>query len=107
MWVVLDDQQDAVAGLEVEPVVGQLLDDAFGRRRCWLERRWLVVLLLRRDARRERRAGIFQRQIEREGRALAGRAAQMNLAAEQARELAADREAKAGAAVFAAGTGVR
>ena len=28
MRVVLDDHQDAVAGLEVEPVVGKLLDDA-------------------------------------------------------------------------------
>ncbi len=28
MRIVLDDQQDGVAGLEIEPVVGQLLDDA-------------------------------------------------------------------------------
>src|SRR5436309_66030 len=72
------------------------------RRRC----RRLDVLLLRRGARCERRPGIFQRQIEREGRALAGQAAQVDLAAEQARELAADRKTEAGAAIFAAGAGV-
>src|SRR6185369_13950664 len=41
------------------------------------------------------------RQIEREGAADAGLAHQLDLAAEQARQLAADRQAQAGAAVLA------
>ena len=53
-----------------------------------------------------RRADILQRQIERERAALARRAAQLDFAAEQIRKLAADREAEAGAAVFAAGAGI-
>ena len=53
-----------------------------------------------------RRADVGLRQIEREGAALAGRAAELNFAAEQAGEFAADGEAEAGAAVLAAGAGV-
>src|SRR5262245_33621600 len=51
-------------------------------------------------------SGIFQRQVQRERAAFAGRAAQVNLATEQVREFAADRKAKARAAVFAAGAGI-
>src|SRR5207248_437618 len=57
-------------------------------------------------ARRHRGTGIFERQVKREAGASARSAAQMNFAAEQACKLAADREPKAGAAVFAAGAGV-
>ena len=64
------------------------------------------ALRRRRRLLRRGRAGIFDRQIEREGAAHARRAAQLDLAAEQVRELAADGEAEAGAAVFAAGAGV-
>ena len=53
-----------------------------------------------------RGADISQRQIEREGAAHAGRAAQMDLPAKQVGQLAADGEAQAGAAVLAAGAGV-
>ena len=60
----------------------------------------------RHRSRREGGADIFQRQVEREGAAHVRRAAQMDFAAEQVRQLAADREAQAGAAVFAAGAGV-
>src|SRR6185312_4959436 len=49
---------------------------------------------------------ILDRQIEDEGAADAGGAAQLNLAAEKIGELAADGEAEAGAAVAAAGAGV-
>ena len=48
----------------------------------------------------------LQRQVERERAALARRAAQLDLAAEQVGKLAADRQAQAGAAVLAAGAGV-
>src|ERR1700757_953737 len=46
------------------------------------------------------------RQIEGEGAALSRRALQLDFAAEQVCELAADGEAKSRASVFAAGTGV-
>ena len=60
----------------------------------------------RRRAQRGARASVHGGQIEREGRAQARRAAQAELAAQQLRQLAADGEAKAGAAVLAAGRGV-
>src|SRR6185503_2394748 len=55
----------------------------------------------RRTARRRRRR-VGHRQVEREGAAAPLRAHEVDLAAEQARELAADRETEAGAAVRAA-----
>src|SRR6185369_10691390 len=51
-------------------------------------------------------AGILQRQIKREGAALADRAAELDFTAQEARELAADGETEAGAADLAAGRGV-
>src|SRR5581483_7595571 len=52
-------------------------------------------------------AGIFERQIERKRTANAGRAAKLDLAAEQIGELAADRQPQAGTAVFSAGARIR
>ena len=57
-------------------------------------------------AQRRARAGVHGRQVEREGAAEAGRAAQGQLAAQQLGQLAADGEAEARAAVLAAGAGV-
>ena len=51
-------------------------------------------------------ADVGLRQVEGEGAALAGRAAQLDFAAEQAGQFAADGQAQAGAAVLAAGAGV-
>src|SRR5690606_32570719 len=51
-------------------------------------------------------SGVVKRQIQREGAALAVHAGELDLAAEQGGELAADREAETGAAVFARGAGV-
>ena len=59
-----------------------------------------------RRGRRARRAGVVQRQVERERAALARHAGQPDLAAEQRRQLAADGQAQAGAAVLAGGAGV-
>ena len=50
--------------------------------------------------------GVVQRQVEREGAALPVHAGQPDLAAEQRGQLAADRQAEAGAAVLARGAGV-
>src|SRR5207253_1637187 len=50
--------------------------------------------------------GIAYWQVQRESTADPGGAAQLDLAAEQVRQLAADRETKPGAAVTAAGAGV-
>ena len=50
--------------------------------------------------------GVAQRQVEREGAALAGDAREPDFAAQQRRQLAADGQAQAGAAVLAAGAGV-
>jgi len=90
MRVVLDDQQDGISGFEIEPVIRQLFDDPLLRH--GLQCRHGSVERRGRGPRRDRRAGIFQRQIEHEGAALAGRTAQVNFAAEQGRKLAADRQ---------------
>jgi hypothetical protein len=52
------------------------------------------------------RADVVQRQVQGERTALAGRAAQAQFPAEQAGDLAADRETQPGAAVLARRTGV-
>lgn len=50
---------------------------------------------------------VGQRQVKNEGAADAGRAPQLDLAAEQVCQFAADRQSEAGAAVFAARRGIR
>ena len=59
-----------------------------------------------RRAARAARARVHQRQVKREGAALSRRAGQADLAAQQLGQLAADRQAQAGAAVLAAGRAV-
>src|SRR3984957_16050012 len=58
------------------------------------------------DPRSYRWSGIFQRQIKHERTALAGRTAQVDFAAEQARKFTADGQPEAGAAIFSAGAGI-
>ena len=58
------------------------------------------------DNRGRRGTDVGLRQIQRERAALSGRAAQLNFAAEQVGQLAADGQAQAGSAVLAAGAGV-
>ena len=94
--IVLDDQQDGVAGLDFQPVVGDLLGPAA---RAGTASAGSPAGIDGRIVRRGApaavgRADIFQRQIEHEGAALAGRAAQLDFAAEQVRQLAADGEAQ-------------
>ena len=101
MRIIFDDQKDSVSGLEVEPVIRNLLDGALLRRHR--QRRCNVVLRRRADPRRHRGPGIFQGQIEGEDAALARRALKVNFSAQQVRQLAADRKTKAGAAIFPAG----
>src|ERR1700733_5829999 len=104
MWIVLDDEEDGVARLDVHAIVRDWLD---GPLRHDMQARGLgyggcsAARGLAMDCRT--RADIFDRQIERKGRAAVGRRAQMDFAAEQARQFAADRPPKAGAAIFAAG----
>ena len=102
--IVLDDQQDGVAGLDFQPVVGDVLDGPIGRGRPRAPRRLHRRRPHQRSARTPiGRADVFHRQIEHEGRAFARRAVQLDFAAEQVRQFAADGEAEAGAAVLAAG----
>src|SRR5205085_5610152 len=53
-----------------------------------------------------RRTDVFQRQIQRKGAARAGRTAQMDFAAQEVRQLAADRKTKPRSTVLAAGARV-
>src|SRR5579859_5270548 len=105
MRIVLDDQQDRIARLDVGPIVRDRLDralrndmhaDQLRGRQCGADSR----------VQRHARPDILDRQIEREGRPRAGQAAQVNFAAEQVCQFAADRQSQAGAAVFATGRGV-
>ena len=105
MRIVLDDQKDGVAGFEIEPVVGDLLD-----RRAPGSAAAAPAPCCTATARMTRGATVgpeyFSGRYSVKVAALAGRALQMDFAAEQARQFAADRKAEAGAAIFAAGAGV-
>ncbi len=101
MRVVLDDEQRRVARLDGVPVVFDFdrpfLKPHGGDRSLRRGGRVIDPPLQGGD-----RAGIPQRQVQRERAADARRAAQMNLPAEQIRQFAADRQTEAGAAVLAA-----
>ena len=106
--VVLDDQQDRdrPAGCRARSS-GICFDRALRQRRAACQRRHVQ----RHGLAAVRAAAldgpdIVDRQIERERAADAGRAAQLDFAAEQVRQFAADGEAEAGAAIFAAGAGI-
>ena len=106
--VIFDDEEAQVTGLEGETIVG----DRFGRPEppCGVPRNAASAGSGRRSVSPNARARpgrrYFMRQIEREGAAAAGGAAQVDLAAQEVGELAADGEAEAGAAVAAAGAGI-
>ena len=104
--IVLDDQQDRLARLDALAVVRHRLD-RFGEPARHQDR-WVHQRLAGRQRRAVPRAdaGIAKWQIERKGAADIGRAAQLDLAAEQIGEFSADREAEARAAVFAVRAGI-
>src|SRR5579871_2516325 len=103
--IVFDDEKDCISRLYVPPIIRYLLNGTFRYRR-------------QRDGARggqlpavcgtacHRRADIAAREIERERTSDTRRAAKMDFATEEVRELAADRETQTRAAIFAAGTGI-
>ena len=103
--VVLDDEQHGVALLDVVAVVRDVLlaRDRQDVQLAWRSRRRPTVAAA--GARRVR-ARVVQRQVEGEGAALAVDAGELDLAAQQHGQLAADGQAQAGAAVLARGAGV-
>ena len=62
--IVLDDEQDGVARLDIQPIVRDLLDRALGRH---VRRRACIIVGGAGRPRRRGRAHIFERQVEREG----------------------------------------
>src|SRR5689334_4728478 len=106
--VVLDDQERAVAGRDVVPVITGVLDDH--RRLGGRDRNRAADRTERGRRRRRPPAGGAgaerRRQVEGERAALPCRALQLDLAAQQQRQLAADRKTQPGAAVLAAGAAV-
>ncbi len=107
--VVLHDQQGRTTRHQVVAVVGNLQgrplpDTHRGHQRRAVGRR--VILGLAADAAGARGAEVGHRQVERERAAAARSAAQLDLSAEQRRQLAADGQAQPGAAVLAAGAGI-
>src|SRR6185437_8072698 len=104
--VILHDEQYRIGGCDVVAIVGDLLHP----RRCRASG-WHHCLRCRRGNGRcclgMSQAYLRLRQIEGERAAGAWRAAQANLAAEELRELAADRETETRAAILARRAGVR
>ena len=102
--IVLHDQQHGIAWLDAVAIVRHRFQRTLGEPH---RRRQRGIGARRRfdagDTPGCRRTDIGERQIQRERAADARLAAQLDLAAEQVRQLAADRQAKPGAAVFAAG----
>ena len=99
MRIVLDNQQHQCRRAKIGAVVQNLFTPcvrARPRRACRAGRR----------PSRAGRADIAQRQIKLESAAHAGRAAQLDFAAQQVGKFAADGQAQARAAIFAAGAGV-
>ena len=106
MRVVLDDQQHGVAFLDVVAVVVDVLLARDRQGSC--SSRAIGASAPAADARAVAAVGprVVQRQVERERAALAVDAGELDLAAEQHGQLAADGQAQAGAAVLARGAGV-
>ena len=115
MRVILDDEQHLVAFVNVLAIVPHR---TFPHRTFKLDRRRLVNWRGQRRRCRRRwrldrwrggdtcRPGVCGRQVQREGAALARNARQLDFATEQRGQLTADRQAEAGAAVFAARPGI-
>jgi hypothetical protein len=98
--VVLDHEERQVVRQQIVAVVRDFLDAH--RHDDRLERRRRCGGIGRGGgAAPERRAQVADRQVQRKRAATAGHAAQADLATQQVRELAADREAESGAAVLA------
>lgn len=107
MRIVLDDEQHRVAGRYLMAIVFDMFGRLFGAAVCC--RLGEFHDICRRNGLRRNCAGadIGEWQIENEGAADTGGAAQLDLAAEQVCQFAADRQAEACAAIFAACRGIR
>ena len=113
--VVFDNQHHLVPGRDHAAVVGEVrhqlvLEDGRKRRRLLHVTHAAIHFCRRRQPVLQPEAGqslAYLRQVEREGAALAHGAPQPDVAAEQPRELLADRQAQPGAAVLPAGRAVR
>src|SRR3954453_23267111 len=97
MRIILDDEQDGVSRRDIRTIVKNRCDSRVGEP-LWGDTE--SVHFGCRAPGSDRRADKGRRQIQRKCRALAGIAAQLNLAAEQVRKVAADRHA-AGARLHA------
>src|ERR1700733_12824406 len=108
MRIVLDDQQYIIAGLEIGTIILRPLNDLLHIRHWELQTwRCLAVRSFGWGNRRCCRPHIGLRNVQRKDTSLSGRASQLNLSTQKARELAADGKAKSCAAVFAARTSIR
>src|ERR1700742_5073983 len=106
MRIVFDNQYDAVVWLDIVAVIDDQLRRPFHEpllRRVRRRGRSLAALRCRL---RGGAAYVGQRQEQRKGAALPRDAAQLDFTAQEIRQLAADRQSQAGAAVLAAGARV-
>ena len=104
MRIIFNDEQHHVSRLQIlaiiRDVLSRMLHDFHARQ---LEGRDCSCRPFQ-QVRRGPNIGL--RQVQREGAALSGHAAQLNFATEQVREFAADCKTKTGAAVLAASAGI-
>src|ERR1700687_96508 len=104
VWVIFDNQQDCIIGLQIVAVVRNLLDRMFrddGQGR-WRHRRW--ILSLHHGSARRAHIGLWQ--VEDEGAPLTGSAPQLDFSTEEAGQFAADRQPQTCSTVLTAGAGV-
>src|SRR6202047_4707600 len=103
VWVIFDNQQNCIIGLQIVAVVGNLLDRMFrddGQRRR--HSRWIPSL-------HQGSAGwayIGLWQVEDEGAPSTWSAPQLNFSTQEAGQFAADRQPQTGSTVLTAGAGV-
>src|SRR6202158_5982951 len=101
VWVIFDNQQDCIIGLQIVAVVRNLLDRMFrddGQGR-WRHRRW--ILSLHHGSARRAHIGLWQ--VEDEGAPLTGSAPQLDFSTEEAGQFAADRQPQTCSTVLTAG----
>src|ERR1700687_4851027 len=103
VWIVFDNQQDCIVGLQIVAVVGNLLDRMFrDGQRHGRHCRWELSL----HHRSAGRSYVGLRQVKGEGTSPPRSAAQLDFAAKQAGQLPTDCQPETCAAVLAAGGGL-
>src|ERR1700730_9360440 len=104
VWVIFDNQQDCIVGLQIVAVVGNLLDRVFRDDGQWYGRHRRRVLSLHHGSARWARVGLWQ--VEDESAPSIWSAPQLDFATQEIGQFAADRQPQTCSTVLTAGPGV-